>query len=186
MAVAWTRISLKETHLLPQYLRKVRHYLEKRQLNPGIITIWRQRAIMTHIICWLIIGGCAASILFFHWPHFLFYIVAVLAALNVLQLILFAVVFPKISYRTFFYAIRKEDLLIQDGIIIIKQTVIPFTRVQNVETEQGPLLRKHHLTAVSVTTAAGVHEIPALEETEAIALRDQISELIKENPANEL
>ncbi|MCQ2009860.1 MAG: PH domain-containing protein [Sporolactobacillus sp.] len=160
--------------------------MEKRQLNPRILTIWRQRAIMTHLIVWLIIGGFVTSIFFFDWPHFLFYIAGALAALNILQLILYVFVFPSINYRTFFYAIRQEDLLIQDGIFIITQTVIPFTRVQNVETEQGPLLRKHHLTAVSVTTAAGEHEIPALEESDALALRDQIAELIKENPANEI
>ncbi|GEB77977.1 PH domain-containing protein [Sporolactobacillus inulinus] len=160
--------------------------MQKKQLNPRIVTIWRQRAIMTHLIFWLLIGGLTASILFFHWPHFLFYIAGALAALNVLQLILYVFLFPSINYRTFFYEIRHEDLLIQDGILVITQTVIPFTRVQNVETEQGPLLRKHHLTAVSVTTAAGEHEIPALEEHDALALRDQISELIKENPSNEL
>ncbi|MCO7175094.1 PH domain-containing protein [Sporolactobacillus kofuensis] len=160
--------------------------MEKKRLNPKIVTIWRQRALMTHFVIWPIIGAFTAAVIFFNWPYFLFYIAGSLAALNVLQLILYVFVFPKISYRTFYYAIRKEDLLIQDGIIIITQTVIPFTRVQNVETEQGPLLRKHHLTAVSVTTAAGVHAIPALEEAEALALRDQISELIKENPANEL
>nr|WP_283163321.1 PH domain-containing protein [Sporolactobacillus mangiferae] len=150
------------------------------------MTIWRQRAVLAHLIFWLIIGGLTTSILFFHWPHFFLLIAGTLATLNILQLILYVFIFPGINYRTFFYEIRQEDLLIQDGIFVITQTIIPFTRVQNVETEQGPLLRKYHLTSVSITTAAGAHEIPALEEQDARALRDQISTLIKEHPANEI
>ncbi|WP_100486753.1 PH domain-containing protein [Sporolactobacillus pectinivorans] len=158
----------------------------KRHLDREVVTVWRQRAIMTDLIFWFIIAGIVICTIFFDWPAFMHMITGILAALVLLHLVLSVFVVPPIRYRTFFYVIRQKDLLIQEGVFIISQVVIPLSRVQNVETEQGPLLRKHQLTSVSITTAANTHKIPALSETEAIALRDQISELIKENTVNEI
>lgn len=164
----------------------MRYIVQKKHLDRLVMTVWLQRSVITNLIFWLIDGSLFACSIFFAWPHFINLIAGILAGLILLHFVLFVIIFPPIRYRTFFYAIRHEDLLIQEGVLIIRQTVIPFTRVQNVETEQGPLLRKHDLTAVRVTTAAGATEIPALSETEALSLRDKISELIKENAANEV
>ncbi|MCI1859371.1 MAG: PH domain-containing protein [Sporolactobacillus sp.] len=160
--------------------------MEKKHLDRGVVVIWRQRSLIFNAILWLIDGGLFFCTWFFHWAYFMYAASGGLAALTLLHLILFVVIFPPIRYRTFFYAIRPEDLLIQGGILVISQTIIPLPRVQNVETEQGPLLRRRGLTSVSITTAADTHEIPALAEREALFLRDQISQLIKENAVNEI
>lgn len=160
--------------------------MEKKHLDPGVIIVWRQRSWIVNLILWAITAGLILCTVFFHWSYFVYFISGGLASLTLLHLILSIFIFPPIRFRTFFYAIRSQDLLIQEGVIIIRQTVIPLSRVQNVETEQGPLLRRRGLTSVSVTTAADTHEIPALNEQEALMLRDQISELIKENAINEI
>lgn len=164
----------------------MRQTLRIKHLDRKVIHIWRQRAGITNLIFWVLIAGLIFATFFFHWPYFIHFISGGLVLLTLLHLIIFVYVVPPIRYRTYFYAIRQQDLLIQEGVFIISQTVIPLSRVQNVETEQGPLLRKHGLTAVSITTAADTHGIPALNEAEAVSLRDQISELIKENAAYEV
>ena len=52
-------------------------------------------------------------------------------------------------------------------------------RVQHVDTEQGPLLRKYNLATVSISTAATVHQIPALDVEEAEEMRHAISSLAR-------
>ena len=52
-------------------------------------------------------------------------------------------------------------------------------RVQHVDTRQGPLLRHYGLSTVTISTAAGTHEIPALADDVAGILRDRISELAR-------
>lgn len=160
--------------------------LEKKHLDREVVAVWRQRSIMTNLIFWLIIATIFICAAFFDWPAFIHIVTGVLAALVLLHLLLSIFIVPPIRYRTFYYMIRQKDLLIQEGVFVVKQIVIPLSRVQNVETEQGPLLRKHRLTSVSITTAADTRHIPALNENEAAALRDQISELIKENTAHEI
>ena len=52
-------------------------------------------------------------------------------------------------------------------------------RVQHVDTEQGPLLRKYNLATVTISTAATVHGIPALDIEEAEEMRHAISRLAR-------
>ena len=68
-----------------------------------------------------------------------------------------------------------SELDIMRGIFWRKRFVIPFIRVQNTDTKQGPIMRSFGLAQVTVSTAAGEHEIPGLEVEEADALRDVIA-----------
>ena len=60
-----------------------------------------------------------------------------------------------------------------------KRFVIPFIRVQNTDTRQGPLLRMMGLASVTISTAAGSMEIPGLPAAEAETLRDQAAEFAR-------
>ena len=77
------------------------------------------------------------------------------------------------------YEIREQEIELQHGVFVIKRTLVPMVRVQHVDTKQGPILRKYHLSSVTVSTAATVHEIPALEMEEAEEIRISISKLAK-------
>lgn len=160
--------------------------MEKQHLDPGIVTIWRQRSVILNLIFWLIVAGLFTCTVYFGWPSLFHLISGILAALAALHLILAVLIVPAIRYRTFFYMFRPADFLIQDGVFVVHQVSIPLARVQNVTTEQGPLLRRHQLVSVSITTAADTQTIPALSDGEAHELRDRIAGQIKENGANEL
>lgn len=86
---------------------------------------------------------------------------------------------PKIRWERWRYEVSEDELDLQRGILIIKRTLVPMVRVQHVDTKQGPLLRKYKLATVTVSTAATVHEIPALSEEDAASLRDRIAELAR-------
>lgn len=74
---------------------------------------------------------------------------------------------------------RESEIEIQSGLIIIKRTLVPMSRVQHVDTKQGPVLRRYDLATVVVSTAATSHEIPALDTAEADDIRYFISTLAK-------
>ncbi len=74
---------------------------------------------------------------------------------------------------------REEEIELEEGIFIKTRTLVPMIRVQHVDTNQGPILRKFKLASVVVHTAATAHEIPALEEDEAEELRFSISRLAR-------
>lgn len=82
---------------------------------------------------------------------------------------------PYLSWKNWRYAIDENEIDLKRGVIFKKRTLIPLSRVQHVDTRQGPLLRNYDLASVTISTAATTHEIPALDSVLADRVRKQIS-----------
>jgi len=54
------------------------------------------------------------------------------------------------------WALREHDLIYQSGVIFRKQVILPFARIQHVETLSGPIERHFDLMRVKCFTAGGV------------------------------
>jgi membrane protein YdbS with pleckstrin-like domain len=85
---------------------------------------------------------------------------------------------PYLRYRRWRYEIRERDLFLSHGSWFYVLTLIPFDRIQYVETHQGPLDLAFRLTQLVVYTAAGrAARIPGLAPDEAEALREELSKV---------
>jgi uncharacterized protein len=83
---------------------------------------------------------------------------------------------PLIRYRRWRYEIRRRDVFLSRGALFHVMTLIPFDRIQFVETRQGPLDRLFRLTQVVIYTAAGrAGQIPGLDRPEAESIREELS-----------
>ncbi|WP_415948207.1 PH domain-containing protein [Streptomyces sp. KLOTTS4A1] len=83
------------------------------------------------------------------------------------------------NWRSWRYAERADDLLIQRGVMWREETVVPYGRMQLVEVESGPLQRRFGLASLQLHTAAAATDatIPGLDPAEAERLRDRLTEL---------
>ena len=157
--------------------------LPESKLDPKIKSVWRINDAIWIIISFLICFGIAAVIAVIAaeegdapWAPILLAAVAILfAALAVLCLI----ILPPIRYARWRYQLTDDFLDIAKGIIWKQRIVIPFIRVQNTDTRQGPIMRAFGLASVTVSTAAGEHEIPGLALAEAADVRDKAAELAR-------
>lgn len=102
-----------------------------------------------------------------------------LLAVTIIESIVTILIIPKIRWNRWRYQIYDQEIYIQNGILIVTRTLVPMIRVQHVDTKQGPILKRYGLASLTISTAATTHEIPALLEEEAYALRDQIAELAR-------
>ncbi len=107
------------------------------------------------------------------WPEGVFGAVVVVVVLTL------SVVGPLIAYERWRFALREEDLWIRRGILIRSVSVIPYRRLQFVDTEQGPIARIFGLAELVVHTAApGTSgRVPGLDADEAEALRERLAHL---------
>lgn len=94
--------------------------------------------------------------------------------------LLAALLFPTIRWRLWRYELNEHELDLQRGLLVIRRTLVPLIRVQHVDTVQGPLARLFRLSAVTVSTAAGTHEIPALSDDVANELRDRLTAMARQ------
>jgi uncharacterized protein len=77
------------------------------------------------------------------------------------------------------YAERDDDLMVRRGVLIRRQSVVPYGRMQFIDVNAGPVERSLGLATVRMHTAAAASDarIPGLERAEASRLRDQLAQL---------
>jgi hypothetical protein len=82
-------------------------------------------------------------------------------------------------YRSWRYAERDEDLLIQRGLMLRKMSVVPYGRMQFIDMTAGPVERIFRLATVQLHTAAAATDarVPGLDRPEAERLRDRLAAL---------
>jgi membrane protein YdbS with pleckstrin-like domain len=119
------------------------------------------------------IGAAAAALLVGRSPG-----VTAGYVIGVLSAIVLAAVIPALRYRRWRYEIRERDLFLSRGSLFFVLTLIPFDRIQYVETHQGPLDLAFGLMQLVVYTAAGrAARIPGLAPNEAGSLREELSKV---------
>lgn len=155
--------------------------LPPNQLNPKVKSIWR-----INDLIWIVIGYVVCSLPFLiaagAEPAESGWCIAVLiveTVVFVVLIVLFLVILPPIRYARWRYGVSPDYLDIAKGIVWKKRFIVPFIRVQNTDTRQGPIARMFGLSSVTVSTAAGAHEIPGLENEVAARLRDRAAELAR-------
>lgn len=136
------------------------------------INAWRISGMLVSLFFWTVPLG----IWFFDtervvdlWIHLL-----IIAVVLVITLLLTFVI-PHFRWKRWRYDINEYEIDLQHGLMIVQRTLVPVNRVQHVDTRQGPILRNYGLSNVAISTAATTHQIPALTEEHANAVRDQIS-----------
>ncbi|MFT4417099.1 PH domain-containing protein [Fredinandcohnia humi] len=150
--------------------------IPQNRISERALIVWKTSAAISSMIGWIITIAVLVLTIVFDWT---FWIFGVLVVLCVIESILSIFILPKLKWKRWRYEVHEHEIDLQRGVFIVKRTIIPMNRVQHVDTQQGPLLRKHHLATVMISTAATIHEIPALDLEEADQLRDSISRLAR-------
>lgn len=149
------------------------------QMPATIKSVWRKTIILIALI-FIIIGLALAALLTYldvftnPWMIALSIYFGIIILTTLISMAL-------IPYRYHFYRfeVTPEDLAFQKGYFFRSITYVPMNRIQHVETEQGPFLRKENLMEIVIHTAATSHRIAGLDMAEALNLREQIIQLVK-------
>jgi hypothetical protein len=88
-----------------------------------------------------------------------------------------ALIWPRLRYETWGYALREHDVLISYGVLWKMRRCVPRNRVQHVDIEAGPIDRAFGIVKLSLFTAgtiSAVGTIPGLTPQQAEELREQL------------
>ncbi len=148
----------------------------QKRISDKALSVWRITGAMTSVMIMVMAGGVIWLSNVFSWPAWV--VIAAVAAI-ILHVYLYVYLFPLLRWKRWRYEVREQEIELQQGVFVVRRTLVPMIRVQHVDTRQGPLLKKYGLATVDVSTAATVHEIPALPMEEAEELRQFISRLAR-------
>jgi uncharacterized protein len=138
-----------------------------RRLSPVARRVW----MLTQLLTWgaLTVAGVIVS-MSAGGPWYL--IPAVLGVVCTLAI-------PRLRWARWRWDINDEGIDIQHGTLAINRTLVPWIRVQHVDTRRGLFEQAFGLSTVVVHTAAGSHTIPLLPAQEADELRTRIAGLAR-------
>ena len=101
---------------------------------------------------------------------------------------LYGLVWPRLRYRAWGFALRPEELYMEHGVLTHVRTVVPLRRIQHVDVSQDLIEREFALGRLVVHTAGSRSSdvvIPGLPLSEAERIRDEIKRFILEDPLTE-
>ncbi|RBI61840.1 hypothetical protein DMJ13_14255 [halophilic archaeon] len=148
-------------------------------LNPRVRFVWLAGTLLTA----LVLGAMAAAV-----DRFVVDVgVWVVAAVGVAALV-FGVAYVVLRYRVWRFEIRDDDLYLERGVFTRVTTVVPFVRVQHVDTQRGPVERLLGLGSVVVYTAGSRGAdvtIPGLTPDRATDLQRRLRNLAIESESED-
>jgi uncharacterized protein len=148
----------------------------QKRISPKALKVWRLHGVLQTLGMAVLVAGTVVLTMIFDWPVWI-----MAAAIGVLLLFTYLMIFflPSMRWKRWRYEVREQEIELQRGLLIVKRTLVPMVRVQHVDTVQGPILKRYNLSTITISTAATVHEIPALDTGEADELRHSISLLAR-------
>ncbi|SDX09501.1 hypothetical protein SAMN05444487_11033 [Marininema mesophilum] len=148
----------------------------KQQISNDAIKVWRiaETIAFISILSILLILLCLGH--YYEWNRWIGYILYFFLVTSPIYSIISIVFVPIYRQKTWRYDVDEKYIQLRYGGVWEKtHLIIPMVKVQFVNTNQGPLLRKFGLSTITIGTMASEHEIPALPEKIAIELRDHIA-----------
>jgi hypothetical protein len=141
-----------------------------RPLDPRVRQLWWIVAGLTLLIVLAVAAAIGMLVLDGGWSAVPVLIVAAIGLPS-------AVLIPWLRYRRWRFALREHDLWVRSGVLWRNTSVIPYARLQFVDTTQGPLDRMFGLAQLVVHTAApGTSgRLPGLALNDAEALREKLA-----------
>lgn len=152
-----------------------------RPLAPAVQKLWRISLLLQALVPSLVLGAVAWFVTRDDAERGTRIAIIAGAALAPWLLAAFlAVRLPPRRYGAWRYQLGVDALRLERGVMFRSESVVPYTRIQHVDTNQGPIERSLGLASVTVHTASGSSSsltIPGLLPTDAEALREQLAQL---------
>jgi len=144
------------------------------RLSKDSIKAWLINEMILNVIGFIILGVLFYLDYYFSWREWIGWILIIVTALAIIDMT-FSPLKMKLRYKHWRFGISEELLQLKSGAINEKHQLIPMVRIQSVTIHQGPILRRYNLYNIKVNTITTEHTIPALYETDAMELRNQIA-----------
>jgi len=143
-------------------------------LSPRIRTVWVVVAFLIAAVVGTVVS-VAPTDEYVEAPVGVFVFVGLLALLGAYQFL---------RYRNWGFEVQDDAVYIEHGVLVRVKKVVPFVRIQHIDSRRGPVERGTDLATLVIYTAGSRGadvSIPGLKPERADELREKLRELAIEN-----
>ncbi|MDO5376155.1 MAG: PH domain-containing protein [Staphylococcus rostri] len=101
----------------------------------------------------------------------MWWIAAGVAVLAILYTIVFVWLKPIYAYHVFGYQYSEQGIVVREGFIFNQQTKVPLFRIQNIDIDEGFIMRNFELATLTISTAGGNTEIRLIDKQQAFKIK---------------
>ena len=146
------------------------------RLNPRIRTVWFVVAVLVALFVGVVVGlAPTGEVVEPPVP---------LSAVAFVVVLVVGVVYQYLRYEAWGFEIQDDAVYIEHGVVVRVKKVVPFVRVQHIDSRRGPVERASGLASLVIYTAGSRGadvSIPGLTPERADELRERLRELAIEN-----
>ncbi|HJB78790.1 MAG TPA: PH domain-containing protein [Candidatus Nosocomiicoccus stercorigallinarum] len=136
------------------------------------------RALLDGLLLFLIPTIYIAIAYFFSFYFKLSIIIFV--SLIIMYVVIFVILRPIVYTRITKIGVHDDYLIVKKGFFYITTALYPIERVQIIEVKTGFIARRFNLAKIELTNAAYTVNLPEIETTRALNLKDKIITRLKE------
>ncbi|MFP4175362.1 MAG: PH domain-containing protein [Halobacteriales archaeon] len=145
-------------------------------LNPRVRAVWLAVAVLVAVVVGVVVGlAPTAEVIETPVP---------LSAVAFVVVLVVGVIYQFLRYRAWGFEIQDDAVYIEHGVLVRVKKVVPFVRVQHIDSRRGPVERASGLASLVIYTAGSRGadvSIPGLTPERADELRESLRELAIEN-----
>lgn len=147
-----------------------------RRIEKSYISMSRLASLLSHGIVLIILGVLYVFGARYGWVNWVQYTIIILIIIDILIGFWELTIGPTLAYKYRRYEVTPHFVQIRDGRLQLVHQVIPMTRIDYVELQQGPIMRKYGLYTIEIGTISSNQNLIGLNQEVAYKLRDEISE----------
>ena len=149
----------------------------QKKISKKAINVWRITDLIQNLIGLIIIGSLIFSYYYFDWLSWIGIILYIFLGFMLIIMIYELTIRPVLLQKTWRYDIDENYIQLKHGFINKRSLIIPMSRVEYVNTNQGPILRHYNLSVLTIGTITSANQIPAIPVAEAQEIRELIIHL---------
>lgn len=111
----------------------------------------------------------------YNWWHFLIYIFIAITIFDVIYMLLR----PWLKYKYTFYCVKDQYIEIKKGMFFKKNEIVKFERTQFLKRKSNPLLKKLHISRLTLMTAGHSLDFPLMLTKEIEVFEHNVLEYLQ-------
>ena len=148
--------------------------MKMNKLDASVLKLWYIRAAIVSLI--LIGAAVGVAIALFATDASVPVIIAVSlgSGIPILLLLALTLILPALRYTMYEWGYDDKRIIVRQGVIFRRRTVIPVCQIQDLHRTQGPIMIILKLSGVTISTAGSNFDISTLTTEEADRMIDDL------------
>lgn len=155
----------------------------RQKISSKIIIVWRLSSFLKNVFALIFLLVFLYVNSHFNLDRWIVYFLYLGIGFILLRSVYRLTIHPLYLQRSWRYEIGENYLQIKYGFLYEHYIIVPLSRIKDMKTNQGPLLRKFGLVTITIKTTASTYMIPGLSVDDVKEIENKMKTFMLENLA---